>query len=147
MASHIVSAKISIELHEQLLEKAALQNKSLSEAVRDAIQDWVSNNQKPLGEAHSDITEQLKQMEITVEAALRAVGSVMGAALKESAKARVFARLSTSYAIDMTQFLTKNKVFDRQDKETAMHKFDEEAENDSEKLWNTATNFSAGQEN
>ncbi len=142
MAAHLVSAKITPELHEQLMLKAAEQKMSVSEAVREAIKAWVEDNPIVAGENlnGAEITEQLKDMEITVSAALHAVGSVMGAALRESAKTRVFARLSTSYAIDMASQLTDKKVLDTQDKEKAMKKLDEMAEADSDRLWTKVIN-------
>ncbi len=148
MAAHMVSAKITLEQHERLLQKATEQNMSVSEAVREAIKAWVEGKPTAVGgnQNNAEIVEQLKDMEITVNAALHAVGSVMGATLKESAKARVFARLSTSYAVDMASQLTNKKVLDRQDKDAAMKTLDEMAEADSVRLWAKVINPNAGQE-
>ena len=57
---------------------------------------------------------------LVYEAALNAVGKVMGAALKESAEARSYARLATSYAIDITSYMTEKKVLDGPAKEQKM---------------------------
>ena len=74
-------------------------------------------------------------MEGTVAGALNAVGVVMGAALKESAKAHRYARLATDYAIDKAC----NPALSSQAKEVMMRELDGDAEQYSERLWKATT--------
>jgi predicted DNA-binding protein len=64
VAAQLVSAKIGQELHEQLLEKAAQENKSVSEAVREAIEAWVEDKPKADGEYGAEMKEQLQDMQV-----------------------------------------------------------------------------------
>jgi Arc/MetJ-type ribon-helix-helix transcriptional regulator len=139
VAAQIVSAKIGQELHEQLLEKAAQENKSISEAVREAIQAWVEDKPKAGGEHGAEMKEQLQDMQLSVTMALQVVGEVMRAALKESGKAHKYAQLTTEYVIDMTSGLPKDSALGQQAKESKMRKLDEAVEQYSEELWDKTT--------
>lgn len=127
------------ELHEQLLEKAARENKSVSEAVREAIQAWVEEKAKADGEHGVDIKEQLQDMQLAVAMALQVVGEVMRAALKESGKAHKYAQLTTEYVIDMMSGLPKDSPLGQQAKETKMRELEELVEQYGDELWDKTT--------
>jgi Arc/MetJ-type ribon-helix-helix transcriptional regulator len=127
------------ELHEQLLEKAARENKSVSEAVREAIQAWVEDESKPGSDSSTEIKEQLEGMQLAVTMALQVVGEVMRAALKESGKAHKYAQLTTEHLIDMASGLPKDSVLGQQAKELKMRKLHEAIEQYCEELWDKTT--------
>jgi hypothetical protein len=140
VAAQIVSAKIAQELHDQLLEKAGQENKSVSEAVREAIEAWVEDKPKAGGEHGGKMKEQLEDMQLAVTMALQVVGEVMKGALKESGKAHKYARLTTGYLIDMTSGLPKDSPLEQQAKESKMRELDEAVEQYCEELWDKTTN-------
>ena len=146
MAAQIVSAKIGQELHAQLLEKAGQENKSVSEAVREAIEAWVEDKPKARGEHDVDIKEQLQDMQLSVTVALQVVGEVMRAALKESGKAHKYAQLTTEYVIDMTSSLPNDSELGQQEKELKMRELDEAVEQYSKELWDKTTAIEQGAE-
>jgi Arc/MetJ-type ribon-helix-helix transcriptional regulator len=139
VAAQIVSAKIGQQLHEQLLERAAQENKSVSEAVREAIQAWVKEKPKAGG---AEMKEQLQDMQLAVTVALQVVGEVLKAALKESGKAHRYARLTTEYVIDMTGGLPNDSELGPQAKELRMRELDEAVEQYCEELWDKTNNSS-----
>jgi Arc/MetJ-type ribon-helix-helix transcriptional regulator len=57
-----VSAKIAQELHEQLLEKAAQENKSVSEAVREAVNAWVEDKPKADGQMFTELQNLMAEL-------------------------------------------------------------------------------------
>jgi hypothetical protein len=133
---------VTIRLPQELLasyqRQAREQSKTISDIVREKLLTAETAQTQP-AELSAEIKEQLHDMNITIEATLNAVGKVMGAAVKESAEARSYARLATSYAIDLTSYLTDKKVLDGAAKEQKMKALDLKAAKESAALWQEIT--------
>jgi len=133
-----VTVRLPQELLESYQRQAKKQNKTISDIVREKLLSAETARAQPT-ELSAEIKEQLHDMNITIEGALTAVGKVMGAAMKESAEARSYARLAVSYAIDMTSRMTERKVLDGAAKERKMKELDLKAAEESARLWQAIT--------
>ncbi len=129
-----VTVRLPQELVESYKRQAQEQSKTISDIVKDKLLNAETAQAQPT-ELSAEIKEQLHDMNITIEATLNAVGQVMGAAFKESAEARYYARLVTSYAIDMTRHLADKKVLDKSAKEEKLKELDLFAAKESAAKW------------
>jgi len=133
-----VTVRLPQELVESYKRQAQEQNKTISDIVREKLLNAETAQAQPT-ELSAEIKEQLHNMNITIEATLNAVGQVMGAAFKESAEARYYARFVTSYAIDMTRHLADKKVLDKSAKEEKLKELDLFAAKESTAKWQRIT--------
>jgi uncharacterized protein YqgV (UPF0045/DUF77 family) len=133
-----VTVRLPQEIVESYKRQAQEQNKTISDIVREKLLNAEGAQAQPT-ELSAEIKEQLQDMNITIEASLNAVGQVISAAFRESAEARHYARLVTSYAIDMTRHLAEKKVLDKSAKEEKMKELDLFAAKESAAKWQRIT--------
>ena len=120
-----IGTKVDSETHEKLAKLAATQNKSVSELVRDLIEESLTRDAQERPAALPEaVTEQLDRIEQQLAFHHNALGELLVKAVRAGAASRYFARLTASYGQDITSFLTTQKPLDAQTKGQQMAQYE-----------------------
>lgn len=120
-----VGTKLDEKTHAHLSKMAAAQGKSVSEVLRQLIEESLQGSAQDVSGGSSDsVLERLASLEQQIAFHHNALGELLVKAVKISTGARYFARLSASYGQDITSYLTTQKPMDSQAKQNQMAQFE-----------------------
>ena len=123
MASNAVAVRLPEEVLEELQKRASLQNKKVSDIVRDLIISGLqagSNSQ----ENNQKVIDYLEGF-----------GGILMGLVFETAASRYFAEIATSYGVDMESLIRQGKPLTKEAKETLMSQFEQAAMMSGQHSW------------
>ncbi len=125
MVSGAVSVRLPEEVLAELEKLATEQGRKVSDVVRDLIISGLKSGGKPTSDEHNELVIEY----------LQGFGAVLMALMHESAGARYFAEIATSYATDMESLLRERKVMDPETKAALMEQFECAALKVAQETW------------
>lgn len=123
MASNTVAVRLPEEVLEELQKRANLQNKKVSDVVRDLI---ISGLQAAPG------SQENNQKVIDY---LEGFGGILMGLVFETTASRYFAEIATSYGVDMESLMREGKPLSREAKEALMSQFEQGAMKSGQNTW------------
>jgi predicted CopG family antitoxin len=108
MASPQVTVRMSPELYKALVKMAKLEDKNLSEFTRDLIELGMSKKQVP----KEQVIERLEVMEANLVGMHQVLGNVLTKSMMVCAGAKYYGQLSTTFADEMTTYITTQRALD-----------------------------------
>jgi len=123
MASNTVAVRLPEEVLEELQKRANLQNKKVSDIVRDLI---ISGLQAAPG------SQENNQKVIDY---LEGFGGILMGLVFETAASRYFAEIATSYGVDLESFIREGKPLSKEAKEALMSQFEQAAMKSGQHSW------------
>lgn len=129
MSSVTNNSGISVPFNSETYNRATLQNKKVSDVVRDLIISGLTS---------SDIDTKVIEY-------LEGFGGILMALVFESAASRYFAEMALSYGIDMESLLRQSKPLDKEAKAKLLSQFEEAAMKNGQQTWTRILRMDQGQ--
>lgn len=123
MANNTVAVRLPDEVLEELQKRAALQNKKVSDVVRELI---ISGLTSPAGGSENNAR---------VIEYLEGFGAVLFGIFTQTVSGRWFSEMATNYAVDMESFIREQKPMDSDAKAALIAKFQEAAGAAAQESW------------
>jgi len=116
MPSPSVTVRLNEETYQMLIGLAKAENKTVAQLTRELIEHGLGRHIT----AEDALMNEMRTMNIQL-------GDILARALKAAAGSQYFARLATSYAMDITQYVTSEQPMNEGSKQQLMTQYDQKA--------------------